>query len=170
MLQHTRGSLLPLIDDGPPDMMRQCREALSSKRTGATIQALPTDTRSSILSWTVQAVLKFNLQRVLSDPSGEQDRPLVVRRANMRKPAASLMMGQSGLQTAAGLHSSMHAAGMSSNSAFSSGSNLATGMSGLSVSGGPSLELQQPGSLQQLGLGAPQGPFLLQPMISMQVC
>jgi hypothetical protein len=117
-------------------------------------------------------VLKFNLQRVLSDPTGEQDRPLVVRRANMRKPAASLMMmgGQSGLQNTFAFHSAagMQALGMSSNCAMSSGSNLATAMSGMSGSG--ALELQQPGSLQQLGLGAPQGPFLLQPMMAMQVC
>lgn len=117
-------------------------------------------------------MLKFNLQRVLSDPTGEQDRPLVVRRANMRKPAASLMMmgGQHGLQNTSPFQgaSGMQAAGMSSNSAMSSSSNLATGMSGMSGSG--VLELQQPGSLQQLGLGAPQGPFLLQPMMTMQVC
>ncbi|WIA44420.1 hypothetical protein OEZ86_007184 [Tetradesmus obliquus] len=35
-----------------------------------------------------QAVLQLNLCRVLQDPSGEQVRPLVVRRANMRKPVA----------------------------------------------------------------------------------
>jgi CUG-BP- and ETR3-like factor len=119
----------------------------------------------------VQAVVKFNLQRVLSDPTGEQDRPLVVRRANMRKPAAALMMmgGQSGLHSGSGFQGAagMQAAGMSSNSAMSSGNNLATGMSGMSGSG--TLELQQTGSLQQLGLGAPQGPFLLQPMMTMQV-
>lgn len=117
-------------------------------------------------------MLKFNLQRVLSDPTGEQDRPLVVRRANMRKPAASLMMigGQSGLHSGSAFQGAggMQGAGMSSNSAISSGSNFATGMSGMSGSG--ALDRQQPGSLQQLGLGAPQGPFLLQPMMTMQVC
>jgi hypothetical protein len=37
-----------------------------------------------------QAVLQLNLCRVLQDPTGEQTRPLVVRRANMHTSAFSL--------------------------------------------------------------------------------
>lgn len=80
-----------------------------------------------------QAVVKFNLQRVLADPTGEQDRPLVVRRANMRKPASALMaQGQAGLSgiggptsnAAATAAAAAAAAGLSSNTVFSSGSNV----------------------------------------------
>lgn len=115
-----------------------------------------------------QAVLKFNLQRVLSDPTGEQDRPLVVRRANMRKPAASLMLGgASGLAAAA--------AGLSANSTFSSGSNVGSGY----MSVGPNSaqlaardiskqQQQQQGGLGQMpGLG-PDVTFHLQPYMAMQ--
>lgn len=112
-----------------------------------------------------QAVLKFNLQRVLSDPTGEQDRPLVVRRANMRKPASAMMMGASGLQAAA-------AAGLSANSAFSSGSNVgAGGHMSMSMGSGAlsAMDMQQQGSLSQMGLGAPEMPFYVQPYMAMQV-
>jgi hypothetical protein len=130
----------------PPDYDRNCL-AVSCQLVGC-----------------LQAMTKFNLQRVLSDPTGEQDRPLVVRRANMRKPAASLMLGgQSGLQAAA--------AGLSANSAFSSSSNVGAGHH-LSLSSGPlsAMELQQQGSLSQMGLGAPEMPLYLQPLMAMQVC
>lgn len=35
------------------------------------------------------AILQFNVRHVLPDPTGEQDRPLVVRRANSRKAAGA---------------------------------------------------------------------------------
>lgn len=117
---------------------------------------------------TPQAVLKFNLQRVLSDPTGEQDRPLVVRRANMRKPAASLMLGgPSGLAAAA--------AGMSANSTFSSGSNVGSGYVSM---GGNSSQLaamdiskQQQGGLGQMPAGLGHDvTFYLQPYMAVQVC
>ncbi|KAF6260316.1 hypothetical protein COO60DRAFT_909475 [Scenedesmus sp. NREL 46B-D3] len=41
-----------------------------------------------------QAVLQLNSCRVLQDRCGDQTRPLVVRRANMRKPASALMLQQ----------------------------------------------------------------------------
>lgn len=105
-----------------------------------------------------QAVLKFNLQRVLGDPAGEQDRPLVVRRANMRKPAASLMIGgAAGLQAAA--------AGVSGNSAFSSGSNA--GLMSMSATHATGMDLQQQGSIGQMGLG--EMPYYMQPLMAMQV-
>jgi len=108
-----------------------------------------------------QAVIKFNLQRVLSDPSGEQDRPLVVRRANMRKPSTSPLLGQPGLQSAA--------AGLSANSAFSSGSNV--GATVMSIGSGPltAMDLQSQGSLSQLGLAPQDVPLYLQPLMVMQV-
>lgn len=112
-------------------------------------------------------MLKFNLQRVLRDPTGEQDRPLVVRRANMRKPVASLMLGgPSGLQAAA--------AGMSANSTFSSGSNVGSGY--ISMGGNVSqlaamdISKQQQGGLGQMpGLGH-DVTFYLQPYMAVQVC
>lgn len=112
----------------------------------------------------LQAVVKFNLQRVLGDPTGEQDRPLVVRRANMRKPAASLMPGgAAGLQAAA--------AGLSPNSAFSSGSSAGGGYMSISGSHLTVMELQQQGSIGQMGLpGGPDMPYYLQPLAAMQVC
>jgi hypothetical protein len=48
----------------------------------------------TFLLCSLQAVLQLNLCRVLQDPTGEQMRPLVVRRANMRKPASALMQQQ----------------------------------------------------------------------------
>lgn len=111
----------------------------------------------------VQAVVKFNLQRVLGDPTGEQDRPLVVRRANMRKPAAALMPGgAAGLQAAA--------AGLSPNSAFSSASSAGGNFMSMSSSHPTAMELQQQGSIGQMGLGGgPDTPYYLQPLAAIQV-
>ncbi len=107
-------------------------------------------------------MLKFNLQRVLGDPTGEQDRPLVVRRANMRKPATALMPGgAAGLQAAA--------AGISPNSGFSSSSSVGGAIMNLGPNHPAPMELQQQGSIGQMGLAAPDIPYYLQPMAAMQV-
>jgi hypothetical protein len=81
----------------------------------------------------VQAVLKFNLQRVLADPHGEQDRPLVVRRANMRKPAALMMGQQSGLSSL--LQSPVGAGPGMSGSVLSSGSNAVAAAAAAAAAG-----------------------------------
>lgn len=110
-------------------------------------------------------MLKFNLQRVLSDPTGEQDRPLVVRRANMRKPANALMLGAAGMQQGGG-----PTGGLSNNSGFSSGSNAGTA-GHLTIGSGPlgALDLQAQGSMNQLGLGPADMPYYMQPLMAMQV-
>ena len=44
------------------------------------------------------AIGQFNMRQVLVDPAGEQERPLVVRRANTRKPALHVSnMGSSAM-------------------------------------------------------------------------
>jgi hypothetical protein len=77
----------------------------------------------------LQAVLQLNLCRVLQDPTGEQTRPLVVRRANMRKPASALMLqphltqhatvshGSSMLQSGGGNNAGIMMSGSSSQTA-----------------------------------------------------
>jgi hypothetical protein len=104
-------------------------------------------------------VLKFNMQRVLSDPTGEQDRPLVVRRANMRKPATALMMGAAGLQ--AGLSGSGFAY-----SGIGQGQAPMPPPQGHMHSSPPTLDLQQQ---QQggmgLGFGSSDSAYYLQPQV-----
>lgn len=67
----------------------------------------------------VQSVLQYNLCRVLNDPTGEQTRPLVVRRANMRKPASAIM-AMSG-NPAASMFSSHNHGSSASNAALMAG-------------------------------------------------
>jgi hypothetical protein len=67
----------------------------------------------------LQAVLQLNLCRVLQDPTGEQTRPLVVRRANMRKPASALMLQ---------LHLTQHATASHGSSMLQSGGGNNAGM------------------------------------------
>eukprot|EP00879_Flechtneria_rotunda_P003486 GHRR01003715.1.p1 GENE.GHRR01003715.1~~GHRR01003715.1.p1 ORF type:complete len:499 (+),score=190.43 GHRR01003715.1:1683-3179(+) len=107
-----------------------------------------------------RAVMQFNLCRVLSDPNGEQDRPLVVRRANIRKPASALMLPQQALLTANTLSSD--SAGGYTNSASLAAMNGLTSMGSIMVQ-------DLTASLSSGGLGGVEVPVQVQPLMTMQV-
>jgi hypothetical protein len=126
--------------------------------------------------------VQFNLCRVLSDPTGEQDRPLVVRRANMRKPAAAMMLphqtilsGGTATATAAaggarpGMVAPLAAAAVAAVGGSLSGAGSGGLGTGSIASGGSIGMVDLGGSMGASSVAAGEVPLHLQPLVTMQV-
>eukprot|EP00210_Caulerpa_lentillifera_P004096 g3907.t1 len=158
---YTADSLRPLFESiGSVVELVVVRDKLTDESKGSAFVWYQTRAEAE------RAILELHLRRVLQDPTGEQDRPLVVRRANPKVPPVilpSTLMTQNSFP--GGTHTEMDIPAqfqgvfpgtMTTTSRHSLDSQLNLG------SGSPGQHINQmvQEQLGQLGLGSPGGPML----------